>query len=230
MKSKQKKQEDLNVLTERFQNSRSAIVLSFKGLTVNKDQQFRNELRETGATYKVIKNTLARIAVKGTSYEEIVKRFKGMTSVVWTDDEPIDLSKVISKYVKECKNIVEFKTGMIDGEVVDLNKVKAIASLPSREDLIAKLLYVLNATARGVTTTLNAVPRNMTIVMKQISERPEDRNTNEGREELAEKEDQNSDVGISENHTDVNKKEEIGKETNVAGKKSEGDHKKITKK
>lgn len=174
MKSKQKKQEDLNVLAERFQNSRSAIMLSFKGLTVNKDQQFRNELRETGATYKVIKNTLARIAVKDTSYEEIAERFKGMTSVVWTDDEPIDLSKVISKYVKEYKDIVEFKTGMIDGEVVDLNKVKAIASLPSREDLIAKLLYVLSAPARGVATALKAVPRNMAIVMKQISERTED--------------------------------------------------------
>ena len=174
MKTRERKQEDLNALTEQFKNSKSVMVLGFNKLTVDKDQQFRNELREAGATYKVVKNTLARIAVKGTSFEDASEYFKGVTSVAWTNDEPVDLSKVVSKYLKEYEDIFEFKTGIVEGKSVDLDKVKTIASLPSKEELIAKLLYVLNAPAQGVATVLNAIPRDLAIVTKQISERPED--------------------------------------------------------
>ena len=110
MKTKARKQEDLNALTEQFKNSKSAMVLSFTGLTVDKDQAFRNELRETGARYKVVKNTLARLAVKGTSFEDATDHFKGVTSVAWTDNEPVDLSKVISKYLKEEKDVSHYDT------------------------------------------------------------------------------------------------------------------------
>ncbi len=174
MKTREKKQEDLNALTEHFKNSKSAMVLSFNGLTVDKDQAFRNELRETGATYKVVKNTLARRAVEGTSFEEATEHFKGVTSVAWTDEEPVDLSKVISKYLKEEKDIFEFKTGIVDGKVVGLDEVKAIASLPSKDELIAKLLYLLNAPAQRLATVLNAIPRDLASVVKQVSELPED--------------------------------------------------------
>ncbi|NNF00777.1 MAG: 50S ribosomal protein L10 [Pyrinomonadaceae bacterium] len=174
MKTKAKKQEDLVALTEQFKNSKSAMVLSFSGLTVDKDQAFRNELRETGARYQVVKNTLARLAVKGTSFEEATEHFEGVTSVAWTDNEPVDLSKVISKYLKEEKDIFEFKTGIVEGKVVSVDEINAIATLPSKDELIAKLLYLLNAPAQRLATVLNAIPRDLASVVKQVSERPED--------------------------------------------------------
>ena len=217
MKSREKKREDLNALTEKFKNSKSAIVLSFSKLTVDKDQQFRNELRETGATYKVVKNTLARLAVKGTSFEEAAEYFNGVTSVAWTDGEPVDLSKIVSKYVKENKDIFEFKTGIVEGKVVDINEVTAIASLPSKEGLIAKLLFVLNAPAQGVATVLNAVPRDLAIVTQQISERAEAQAEQKAEEAPAAKkaEEKPSEEAVEE------KKENIT-EAEVSDEKSEG--------
>jgi len=170
MKTKERKQEDLNALTEQFKNATSAIVLSFNKLTVEQDQQFRNELRETGATYRVVKNTLARRAVEGTPFEEAREHFTGVTSIAWTDQDPVDLSKVISKYIKEKADIFEFKTGLVDGKVVTISEVKEIASLPSKEELISKLLFLLKAPAQRVATVLNAVPRDLAIVLKQIAD------------------------------------------------------------
>lgn len=171
MKSRERKQEDLKALTEQFKNSTAAVVLSFDKLTVDKDQEFRNELRETGATYRVVKNTLARLAVEGTPFEDAKEHFKGVTSVATIDGEPIDLSKVISKYVKESKGVFEFKAGVVDGKIIDFSELEKIATLPSKEELIAKLLYLLNAPAQRLATVLNAVPRNLAVVMKQVSER-----------------------------------------------------------
>jgi large subunit ribosomal protein L10 len=170
MKTRARKQEDLNILTEQFKNSKAAIVLSFNKLTVEKDQQFRNELRETGATYRVVKNTLARLAVEGTEFEGAKEHFKGVTSVAWTSNDPVDLSKVISKYIKDQKEIFEFKTGVVDGRVITVSDVEAIASLPSKEELIGKLLYLLNAPAQRLATVLNAVPRNLAVVLQQVAE------------------------------------------------------------
>lgn len=170
MKTRQRKQEDLNALTEQFKKSKSAIVLSFSKLTVEQDQQFRNELRETGATYRVVKNTLARMAVEGTPFEGAREHFKGVTSVAWTESDPVDLSKVISKYIKEKSEIFEFKTGVVEGKVVTIDEVKEIASLPSKEELVSKLLFLLKAPAQRVATVLNAVPRDLAIVLQQIAE------------------------------------------------------------
>jgi large subunit ribosomal protein L10 len=170
MKTRARKQEDLNILTEQFKNSKAAIVLSFNKLTVEKDQQFRNELRETGATYRVVKNTLARLAVEGTEFEGAKEHFKGVTSVAWTSNDPVDLSKVISKYIKDQKEIFEFKTGVVDGRMITVSDVEAIASLPSKEELIGKLLYLLNAPAQRLATVLNAVPRNLAVVLQQVAE------------------------------------------------------------
>lgn len=173
MKTKAKKQADLEALTEQFKNSNSAMVLSFSKLTVEKDQQFRNELRETGADYRVVKNTLARLAVEGTPFETAKEHFKGVTSVATIDGEPIDLSKVISKYVTENKDIFQFKAGVVDGRVIDFSEVEKIATLPSKEELIGKLLYLFNAPAQRLATVLNAIPRDLAIVLKQVSERTE---------------------------------------------------------
>ena len=170
MKSRETKQRDLTALTEKLQGSKSAMVVSFSKATVNKDQEFRNQIREAGANYQVVKNTLARIAVKGTPFEEASEYFKGVTALAWTDSDPVILSKAISKFIKENAGVYTFKAGIVDGRVVNLAQVQSIASLPSKEELISKLLWVINAQAQRIVTVINAVPRNLAVVIKQIGD------------------------------------------------------------
>src|SRR5829696_3873991 len=171
MKSRETKQRDLTALTESLQNAKSAMVVSFSKLSVNKDIEFRNNLREAGARYEVVKNTLARIAVKGTEFEQATESFKGVTAIAWTENDPVILSKAISKFMKDNADIYTFKSGVVDGRLVDLKQVQDIASLPSKEELISKLLWVLNAQAQRIVTVINAVPRDLAVVIKQIGER-----------------------------------------------------------
>ena len=170
MKTRERKQTDLNAITERLNNSKSAMIVGFSKLTVNKDQEFRNQLRDAGAEYQVVKNTLARIAVKGTPYEGASEYLKGVTGIAWTENDAVVLSKTVSKFVKDNADIYTFKAGIVEGRVVDLKQVEAIASLPSKEELISKLMFVINAQAQRIVTVINAVPRNLAVVIKQIGE------------------------------------------------------------
>jgi large subunit ribosomal protein L10 len=171
MKTRETKQNDLNALTASLSTSKSAMVVSFKGLSVTKDQEFRNAVRDAGAKYQVVKNTLARIAVKGTDFEQASDSFKGVTAIAWTENDPVVLSKAISKFMKDNADLYSFKAGVVDGSLVDLAKLNVIANLPSKEELISKLLYVLNAQAQRIVTVINAVPRDLAVVIKQIGDK-----------------------------------------------------------
>lgn len=179
MKTRERKQEDLNALTEQLNNSKSAMVVGFNKLTVNKDQEFRNHLRDAGANFRVVKNTLARIAIKGTPYEDATEYFKGVTGIAWTENDAVVLSKAVSKFVKDNADIYTFKAGIVEGRVVNLKQVEAIASLPSKEELISKLMFVINAQAQRIVTAINAVPRNLAVVIKQIGDQKTDAPTAE---------------------------------------------------
>src|SRR5829696_9846226 len=170
MKSRETKQKDLNALTESLQNSKSAMVVSFTKLTVNKDIEFRNSLRAAGAEYRVVKNTLARLAVKGTEFEQATESFKGVTAIAWTQNDPVVLSKAVSKFMKDNADVYTFKSGVVEGKLVDLSQLTTIANLPSKEELISKLLFVINAQAQRIVTVINAVPRDLAVVVKQIGD------------------------------------------------------------
>src|SRR5258706_16253313 len=170
MKSRETKQKDLTALTESLQNSKSAMVVSFTKLTVTKDQEFRSSVREAGANYQVVKNTLARIAVKDTQFEDATEHFKGVTAIAWTENDPVVLSKAISKFMKDNADIYSFKTGVVDGKLIDFKQLNTIANLPSKDELISKLLWVLNSSAQRLVTVINAVPRDLAVVIKQIGE------------------------------------------------------------
>lgn len=172
MKNREQKQKDLNALAESFQNADAAMIVSFNKMTVAKDQDLRNSLREAGVKYAVVKNTLARKAAEGTPFEQITEHFKGVSAVAFTND-PVSLSKAISKYAKANQDIFTFKVGLVEGKVVELKDVEAIASLPSREELISKIMFVINAQAQRIVTVINAVPRNLAVVVKQIGEKKE---------------------------------------------------------
>ena len=170
MKTREQKQKDLEALTEQFQNSNAALVIGFNKLTVSKDQELRNQLREAGAEYKVVKNKLAMKAVEGTPFAGASEHFKGVTAIAFGQSDPVQLSKTLSKIVKDNGDVFNFKVGVVEGKVVDLAAVEAIASLPSKEELIAKILFLLNANAQRLATVINAVPRNLAIVVKQIGD------------------------------------------------------------
>lgn len=170
MKSKAKKQRDLEALTEQFKNAKAAMLVGFKGMTVPKDQELRNQLREAGVTYEVVKNTLARKAAAGTALEQATDQFKGVTAVALSQQDPVNLSKAISKFAKANPEIFSFKAGVVEGKVVALKDVEAIASLPSKEELVSKVMFLINCQAQRLVTVLSAVPRNLAVVIKQIGE------------------------------------------------------------
>jgi large subunit ribosomal protein L10 len=171
VKTRQRKQDDLNALTENLQNASSAMVVSFNKLRSGKDLEFRDKLRSEGAQYQVVKNTIAKLAVKGTQFEGATEHFKGVSGLAWTSGDAVVLSKLISKFVKENKDVYAFKAGVIEGKVYDLTQIETIASLPSKEELISKLLFVINAQAQRIATVINAVPRDVAVVIKQIGEK-----------------------------------------------------------
>jgi large subunit ribosomal protein L10 len=170
MKTKAQKQKDLEALTEHFKNAKAAMLVGFQGMTVAKDQELRNQLREAGVSYEVVKNTLARKAAAGTALEQAAEQFRGVTAVALSDKDPVNLSKAISKFTKANPDIFKFKVGIVEGKVVALRDVEAIASLPSREELISKILFLINAQAQRLVTVISAVPRNLAIVIKQIGD------------------------------------------------------------
>src|ERR1700730_13164278 len=170
MKNKAQKQEDLEALTSQFQQAKAAMLVSFTKMTVGKDQELRRQLREAGVSYAVVKNTLARKAAAGTPLEPMTEQFKGVTAVALSTSDPVGLSKAIAKFSKANPEIFSFKVGIVEGKVVALKDVEAIASLPSKEELISKILFLINCQAQRLVTVISAVPRNLVIVVKQIGD------------------------------------------------------------
>ena len=170
MKTREQKQKDLEALAAEFQAASAGMLVGFKNLTVAKDQELRRQLREAGARYSVVKNTLARKAAEGTPYEQAAAHFKGVTALALSDDDPVGLSKAVSKFAKENPDVFSFKVGVVEGRVVALGDVEAIASLPSKEELVSKIMFLINAQAQRLVTVISAVPRNLAVVVKQIGE------------------------------------------------------------
>ena len=177
MKTKAQKQKDLEALTEQFKNAKAAMLVGFKGMTVSKDQELRNQLREAGISYGVVKNTLARKAAEGTVLEQAVDQFKGVTAVALSNEDPVNLSKAIAKFTKANPDIFQFKVGIVEGSVVALKDVEAIASLPSKEELISKIMFLVNAQAQRLAVVTSAVARNLAIVFDQVRAQKEAQGT-----------------------------------------------------
>lgn len=170
MKNREQKQKDLVSLTEQLQKSNAAMLIGFHKLTVAKDTELRNQLREAGVEYRVVKNTLARLAVNGTPFEKASEHFKGVTAMAMTENDPVTLAKAVSKFAKGNPDVFKFKVGVVEGNVVSLKEVDEIASLPSKEELISKVMFLINCQAQRLVTVISAVPRNLAIVVKQIGE------------------------------------------------------------
>ncbi len=164
--TKAKKTEQLDALTQNFSKAGSAIITTFSKLPVSKDDELRRLIRGTGAKYQVVKNTLAERAAKGTKLEGALKDLAGVTSIAYTEGDPIALAKALAKFVKDNPE-VSVKAGVLDGKVLSVKEVEALATMPSKEELYSKLLFLINAPAQRLVTVMNAVGRNLAVVIDQ---------------------------------------------------------------
>jgi large subunit ribosomal protein L10 len=164
--SKAKKIEVTEKLSTELKDAKHAIVGTFNKLTVAKDYELRKAVRSAGAKYSVVKNTLAERAAKGTKIEDAVKNLSGVTSIAFTTGDPVQLAKVLSKYAKDNPEY-EFKAGVVDGKVIKISEIDALASMPSKEEIYSKLLFLINAPAQRLVTVMNAVGRDIAVVLNQ---------------------------------------------------------------
>jgi large subunit ribosomal protein L10 len=164
--TKAKKAEQIEKLNSQLQNASSMIVGSFSKLTVAKDYELRKTVRSAGGRYQVVKNTLAKRASEGTRVAEALKGLKGVSSIAYTDGDPVALAKALNKYVEDNPEFA-FKSGILDGKVLSLQEIKALATMPSKEEIYSKLLFLMNAPAQRLVTVMSAVGRDLAIVVNQ---------------------------------------------------------------
>jgi large subunit ribosomal protein L10 len=150
----------------------NAFLIDFKGITVPQVTELRKQVRETGSRYIVVKNTLALIAVKDSPLITLEKHFSGMTAVAYNTTDAVALAKALTKFAKDVPT-VSFKGAMLNGQIVPASQIQNIASLPSRPELVSKLLFLMLSPIRGLVTVLNANIRNLAVVLDQIAKQKE---------------------------------------------------------
>lgn len=182
--TKAKKAEQIQELNAQLQKASSMIVGSFSKLTVAKDYELRKTVRSVGGSYKVVKNTLAKRASEGTKVAEALKGLKGVSSIAYTDGDPVALAKALSKYVDDNPEF-SFKSGILDGKVLSLQEIKALATMPSKEELYSKLLFLMNAPAQRLVTVMSAVGRDLAVVVNQGVEKKKFKEDGEAASSLA---------------------------------------------
>ena len=164
--SRQKKAEKVGELAKELEQSTSAIVGTFTKLTVAQDFELRKTVRKAGGRYRVLKNKLAGRAAKGTKIEAALQGLKGVSSVAYTSGDPVALAKALSTWVQDNAEFT-FKLGIIDGKIINVAEVKALATMPGKEELFSKLLFLINSPAQRLVTVLNAAGRDLAVVINQ---------------------------------------------------------------
>jgi large subunit ribosomal protein L10 len=166
MKKKSDKEKDLEALKKDFEAAQNIFVTGFEKLTVQQDFDLRKAVRGAGGNYKVIKNNLAEKASQGTPAEDIMSKLVGMTSMAYTTKDPVALAKALTTYAKANPTFT-FKSGLVEGRAVDVRSIQELSSLPSREEILAKVLFLIQASAQRLVTSLGGVGRNLAVVVDQ---------------------------------------------------------------
>src|ERR1700690_1190439 len=167
--TKAKKAVQIDHLAHELEGSTSAIVGTFAKLTVSQDYELRKVVRGAGGRYRVLKNKLAARASKGTKVEQALQGLKGVSSVAYTSGDPVILAKALSTWVQENGEFT-FKLGIVDGQVITVEEVKRLATMPSKEAIFSKLLFLINAPAQRLATVINATGRDIAVVINQAVE------------------------------------------------------------
>ncbi len=166
MKNREQKKKELEALRAELERCRNIIVSAFSGIAVAQDYELRKQVRTAGGAYRVVKNTLAELAAQGTGAESILKNLTGPTALAFTEKDPVALAKVLTAYAKANPSFT-FKAGMVEGRVISLAEISELATMPSKEELLARLLYLLNAPARRLASAVGAVTRSLAVVVDQ---------------------------------------------------------------
>jgi large subunit ribosomal protein L10 len=161
-----KKIENVEKLGKDLQKVSSLIVTTYSKLTVPQDYELRKLLRSSGAKYTVVKNTLAERAAKGTKLEQALTGLSGVTSIAYTEGDPVALAKALAKYAKDNPEFT-FKAGVVEGRVVSIKEIESLATMPSKEEIYSKLLFLMSAPAQRLVTAMNAVGRDLAVVINQ---------------------------------------------------------------
>jgi large subunit ribosomal protein L10 len=164
-----KKTEIVTALASELEHSTSAIIGTFAKLTASKDYDLRKVIRQAGGSYHVVKNKLAARAAQGTNIEAALQGLKGVSSVAYTSGDPVALAKALSTWVKDNAEFT-FKLGIVDGKVISIDEIKALATLPGKEELFSKLLFLIQSPAQRLATVINAAGRDLAVVINQAVE------------------------------------------------------------
>src|SRR5271155_4253716 len=164
--TKVKKAEKVAQLAKELEGSTSAIVGTFAKLTVAQDYSLRGVVRNAGGRYRVLKNKLAARASQGTGVEAALQGLKGVSSVAYTSGDPVALANALSTWVKDNAEFT-FKLGIVDGKVITVQEIAALATLPGKEELFSKLLFLIQSPAQRLVTVINATGRDLAVVINQ---------------------------------------------------------------
>ena len=164
--SRATKVEKVKVLTKELESSTSAIIGTFKGITAGKDFELRKIVRKAGGSYHVVKNKLAARASQGSKIEAALQGLKGVSAVAYTSGDPVVLAKALSDWVKDNSEFT-FKLGIVDGEVMTAAQIGELATMPGKEELFAKLLFLIQSPAQRLATVINATGRDLAVVINQ---------------------------------------------------------------
>jgi large subunit ribosomal protein L10 len=170
MKTKAIKSNEIDQLRKELESSPAVFACAFEGLKVEEDFQLRRQVRQGGGSYRVLKNRLARQASEGTPYAGALGKLQGMTSLAYTADDPVGLLKALVAYAKD-HPVFQFKAGVVEGRVLDVDAINQLATLPGKEELYAQLLFVINSPAQRVVSLLAAPARDLAIVINQAVEK-----------------------------------------------------------
>jgi large subunit ribosomal protein L10 len=166
MKKKSDKAKDLEALKKEFEAANNIFVTGYEKLTVQQDFELRKAVRGAGGKYKVVKNNLAGKASEGTKAQDLMKDLVGMTSLAYTQKDPVALAKALTTYAKAVPAFT-FKAGMVEGRVIDIKSIQDLANMPSREAILSKVLFLINASAQRLVTAIGGVARNLAVVVDQ---------------------------------------------------------------